>query len=340
MYRTGDRARLLPDGSLEILGRCDFMVKIRGYSIHLDAVEAAIGDRLAVRSCVVLPEGDEGEDKRLVAYLVPACEEERGGRYAGWHLDPRTGRSRHPAVPAKSSATLHDPGGLRGDGVAAAAGRRPARSTVAVYRHHHPAPPARTFDPSAPENRLSVDAPRQKKEVLLNRIFEHVLRLEEGDVGREDDFFEIGGHSLAAAELLTCVDGAFDVRLSIQVFLENPTVAGLCSAIRKLPLGEPDTGLPQPASDLRAETALEPEIAPQQPDLYAPVTLRHARNIFLTGATGFLGAFLLDELLSKTNADVYCLVRVARIPTFWPPSAPTWSSTDYGILNSAGASSR
>src|ERR687892_446115 len=92
MYRTGDRARILSDGSLEILGRVDFMVKIRGYSVELGAVEAAIEEGLAVKSCVVIAEGGEGEDKRLVAYIVPEPEDHE--RYSGWSLDPKTGRSK------------------------------------------------------------------------------------------------------------------------------------------------------------------------------------------------------------------------------------------------------
>src|SRR5215210_360509 len=92
MYRTGDRARILSDGSLEILGRVDFMVKIRGYSVELGAVEAAIEKNLAVKSCVVVSEGDEGEDKRLVAYIVPDPEDDE--RYSGWSLDTKTGRSK------------------------------------------------------------------------------------------------------------------------------------------------------------------------------------------------------------------------------------------------------
>src|SRR5215213_9643551 len=92
MYRSGDRARILSDGSLEILGRVDFMVKIRGYSVELGAVEAAIEDGLAVKSCVVISEGDEGEDKRLVAYIVPDPDDDE--RASDWNLDPKTGRSR------------------------------------------------------------------------------------------------------------------------------------------------------------------------------------------------------------------------------------------------------
>ncbi|OWZ09904.1 L-aminoadipate-semialdehyde dehydrogenase large subunit [Phytophthora megakarya] len=71
VYRTGDRARFLPNGHLELIGRCDFMVKIRGYSVVLGAVESALAQHPLVSTSVVLTEGDEGEDKRLVAYIVP-----------------------------------------------------------------------------------------------------------------------------------------------------------------------------------------------------------------------------------------------------------------------------
>jgi non-ribosomal peptide synthetase component F len=79
MYRTGDKGRFLPDGSLEVLGRIDFMAKVRGFSIELGAVEAAIEEQLALRNCVVIAEGEEGEDKRLVAYLVPASDPSEHG---------------------------------------------------------------------------------------------------------------------------------------------------------------------------------------------------------------------------------------------------------------------
>ena len=72
MYRTGDRAKFLPDGTLELLGRCDFMVKVRGYSVVLSAVESALAEHDDVSTAVVLAVGDEGTDKRLVAYVVPA----------------------------------------------------------------------------------------------------------------------------------------------------------------------------------------------------------------------------------------------------------------------------
>src|SRR5918993_902365 len=128
---------------------------------------------------------------------------------------------------------------------------------------------------------------------------------------RDDDFFDVGGHSLAAAQLLSSVDGAVGVRLSMRALLENPTVEGMCDEIearQRRDGDEREAGRVRPDLDLRAEAVLEPEIAPERADL-GVATLQDARRVFLTGATGFLGAFLLDALLLRTNAEVHCLVR-------------------------------
>jgi amino acid adenylation domain-containing protein/thioester reductase-like protein len=303
MYRTGDKARILPDGNLEILGRTDFMVKIRGYSVELGAVETAIEKNLAVRACVVVAEGEEGEDKRLVAYLVPASEDERGERCAGWSLDPRTGRSPeirrhlqeslpHYAIPATfvelEALPLHDVSGK-------------------VDRERLPPPPARVVPAaSEPLRKLPADAPRSEKEALLARAWEDVLRLERGDVRGDDNFFDLGGHSLAAAQLSSRVEDAFGVHVSMGAFLEDPTIEGLCDRIEVLQRDGADDSEEAPL-DLRAEAVLDPDIAPQAAG--DPISLRDASNVFLSGATGFLGTFLLDALLRRTDARIHCLVR-------------------------------
>lgn len=324
MYRTGDKARLLPDGTLEILGRTDFMVKIRGYSVELGAVEAAIEESIAVRACVVIAEGDEGEDKRLVAYLVPAPEEEKGERYAGWSLDSRTGRAPdlrrrlqehlpHYAVPATfvelDALPLHATSGK-------------------VDREQLPPPPERpAAEPAGPIRRLAADAPRPEKEVALMQAWEEVLRLEKGDVRPDDNFFDLGGHSLAAAQLSGRVEEAFGVHVTMGAFLEDPTVEGLCDRIEALQSDGTD-GASEARPDLRARAVLEPEISPEEPNPRAPLSLRDARSVFLTGATGFLGAFLLDGLLSRTDAEIYCLVR----PRGEDPMAPVRENLSrYGI---------
>lgn len=303
MYRTGDKARVLPGGELEILGRVDFMAKVRGYSVELGAVEAAIEKHVAVNGCVVIAEGEEGTDKRLVAYLVPDADE-GGGRHAG-PVDPKTGRA--PGIRRRLAESLPH---YMIPAVYVEVEALPLQETTGkVDRRRLPPPPARAAEksPATPERTtLSADAPRAEKEARLVGIFEEVLLLERGDVAPDDDFFDLGGHSLAAAQLLSAVEEVLGARLPMNALLENPTAEGLREEIEAR--GPGDGGESERrALDLRAEAVLEPDIAPQRGEWAA--ALRDARRVFLTGATGFLGAFLLDELLTRTEAEVYCLVR-------------------------------
>jgi thioester reductase-like protein/amino acid adenylation domain-containing protein len=305
MYRTGDRARILSDGSLEILGRVDFMVKIRGYSVELGAVEAAIEKDLAVSACVVVSEGEEGEDKRLVAYLVPDHNDDE--RYSGWNLDSKTGRSKEIRAALQESLPHYAV-----PSVFVEIDSLPIQETSGkADRSELPSPPPRpdhsTREDEGSIERLPAEATRSEKEALLARVWEEVLRLDEGEVEPEDNFFDLGGHSLAAAQLSSRVEEGFGVHVSMPLFMEDPTLGGLCERIEALQRDGTD-GQVQPSDDLRAEAVLDPDIAPQTSTDEAR-TLRDASNIFLTGATGFLGAFLLDELLNKTKASVHCLVR-------------------------------
>ncbi len=303
MYRTGDKGRILPDGNLEVLGRVDFMVKVRGYSIELGAVEAAIEENLAVHNCVVVADGAEGEDKRLVAYLVPDPGDT--SRYGGWSIDKKTGRS--PEVRRVLQASLPH---YAIPAVFVELGSLPLQETTGkVDRKELPEPPPRAEPgPGGPVRRLSPGASRSEKESLIVRLFEDVLRLEAGDVKAGDDFFDIGGHSLAAAELLGNLEEAFGARLSTNVLLRNPTATGLCDAVEAAHRDGTEALEANVGPDLFAEATLDPDIAPDGP-ARDTLALHRSRRIFLTGATGFLGAFLLDSLLLRTQATVYCLVR-------------------------------
>lgn len=303
MYRTGDRVRVLPGGELEVLGRADFMVKIRGYSIELGAVETAIERELAVHNCVVVPDGEEGADKRLVAYLVPSETTEADRRYAGWEIDEGTGRSPDLRRALRSSLPHYAI-----PSVFVELDALPLQATTGkVDREELPEPLARVE--SAPENpvrKVSDKASRMEEEEAMIRLFENVLRLEEGDIGRDDNFFDAGGHSLAAAELLARVEDVFGVRVPINVLLKEPTVSGLCDAADARARGgelESERG-----PDLVSEAVLDADIYPEK-EAKDTFILHRARHIFLTGATGFLGAFLLDSLLLRTEATLYCLVR-------------------------------
>ncbi|MGK7876876.1 MAG: amino acid adenylation domain-containing protein [Xenococcaceae cyanobacterium] len=160
--------------------------------------------------------------------------------------------------------------------------------------------------PAPNQARLVLDeafvAPRTPAEEQLAQMWTKVLRVER--VGVHDNFFELGGHSLLTAQLLSQVRETFGVELPVHSLFEAPTVAGLAQAIAVVQDSDstPELGTVK-VTDLHADAVLEPTIYP----------VMESQRILLTGATGFLGAFILHELLQQTEASIYCLVRSSSL---------------------------
>ncbi|MGW4215273.1 amino acid adenylation domain-containing protein [Lentzea sp. NPDC004789] len=270
LYRTGDLARWRSDGLLEYLGRNDDQVKIRGFRIEPGEVEAALAAHPDVAQVAVVP-----RDGRLVAYVVP--------------------RKRAP-----------EPSALR----AHVAALLPDHLVPPVYvvLERLPRTVNGKLDRAAlPEPAVTVSErqPTSEKERALCALFAETLGVPE--IGADDDFFALGGHSLLVAKLLGRVRAEFGVRLGIRDVFEAPTVAALALRLDAVaPLGT----APLSDVDLSAEVVLDDTITATG---LPPVTGR-AGNVLLTGATGFLGAFLLRELLDRTSARVHCLVRGQDAP--------------------------
>lgn len=161
-----------------------------------------------------------------------------------------------------------------------------------------------------PEMTATIPAPRTLFEEILVSIWREVLNLER--VGIEDNFFDLGGHSLLIAQLFTRIQQNFQVELSLMDLWRAPTVSSLAATIERiLQVEKPSRAIALNNNlDLLAEATLDPTICNA---IGALEYKNEPTKILLTGATGFLGTFLLHELLQQTRADIYCLVRASSV---------------------------
>ncbi len=214
MFRTGDRGRILSNGTLQVLGRLDAMVKLRGYSVMLGAVEAALLEHPAISNAVVVATTDDttGRPDHLVAYIV---ERDRRGP-ANWRGSLRaflSDRLPHYAIPTYVVAMQS----LPVDG----------RSNSKVNRRGLPEPQLEHRLISGAERR----PPRDERESAILASWCTILDLDADAIGLDDDFFALGGHSLLAAELCSHLNEQFDCDLRVAEVLALPTVAQLADRI-------------------------------------------------------------------------------------------------------------
>jgi amino acid adenylation domain-containing protein len=200
MYRTGDRVRWRTDGQLDFLGRADFQVKVRGFRIEPGEVEAALATLPEVGAAVVVAREDTPGDARLVAYVTP----EGGAAPSGPDLRSALAATL-PAHMVPSEFVVLD--------------RLPLNANGKVDRKALPAPGAA----AAATTRVP---PRTPAEALVADIWESVLGIRPG---AHDNFFDLGGHSLRATQVVSRVREAFGAELQLRSLFEDPTVAGVAA---------------------------------------------------------------------------------------------------------------
>jgi amino acid adenylation domain-containing protein len=205
LYRTGDRARYLPDGNLEFLGRKDNQVKVRGFRVELGEIEAALLRHPAVRHCAVVARAGSSGINQITAYLV-----------ARPHLSSAVDWRQYLAqilpdymVPAGfvilESIPLSPNGKVNRD---------------ALPQPELPARPAQDERPA-----------KNETERGLQQIWADVLKTRQ--VGLRQNFFSLGGHSLLAVRLVARIEKQFNKSLAVATLFQNPTVEQLAKAIDK-----------------------------------------------------------------------------------------------------------
>jgi amino acid adenylation domain-containing protein/non-ribosomal peptide synthase protein (TIGR01720 family) len=233
LYRTGDRGRYRPDGMLEIQGRLDHQIKIRGTRVEPGEVEAALREHPSVREVLVMAR-DVGPEKRLSAYVVLA---------AGAGAVPLRGflAQRLPAALVPDAFVTLDSLPLTPNGKVDRAALPSAGA------------PSRSGEPSV--------GPRGPVEEAIVSIFREVLG--RGDVGVADGFFELGGHSLQATQVISRIRRALGVDLPLRALFEAPTPAAVAARV--------EAGLRGPGEAIEGPLALDPALpeGPRRPVSFA-----------------------------------------------------------------------
>lgn len=274
LYRTGDLARWNNDDTLDFLGRTDHQVKLRGFRIELGEVESAISSYPGVHSAVAkLCELTPGE-KTLVAYFIAEKTVQQND------------------IRDYLSAQLPD---AMLPGIFYPMAHFPLTNNGKVDRRALPKPESQIIV----ERQLRLPVTETEKGIL--KVWSELLKRH--DISTDDEFFNIGGDSLMTLTLVYKLQTLFSVEVPVTAIFSSPTIIGLAEVVDQLIAGTFENEL-----DLESKLVLADDIHPKQAK---PRRTKRSQpdSILITGATGFLGAYLLREMLDTTGAEIHCLVR-------------------------------
>jgi len=218
MYRSGDLGRWQADGTIDFRGRNDFQVKIRGMRIELGEVEARLMEHPAVREAVVMAREDEPGDKRLVAYYLAASNEAAEAEalrpeQLRRHMAESLPEHMAPAAYVRMEAWPRTP-----------SGKLDRRALLAPGKQAYVT--SRGYEP-----------PQGRMEAELAGIWADVLKMD--CVGRHENFFALGGHSLSAMQLMVRLRKALDLDVPVVSLFQNPTIESFAEALGRLQGSKP-----------------------------------------------------------------------------------------------------
>jgi len=299
-YATGDLAEIRDDNLILIYGRCDSMVKIRGYSVPLGAIEQALRTHCDVSEAVVLANGAHLA-QHLTAYVVR-------GKHASWSIDTTSSYSHDLRAMLSSHLPAH---------------MIPTKfieiTTVPINlitgKADHKALSA--LDTTRPKEMPPINSSDDTFENIIQKLWAHALEVAPATIKNDSDFFDLGGHSLSAVTLTLDIEEFLERELEGTEVYDYPIFSDFLSNIRD------DSNDPKEHSKLLRfwDDASVPfsEFIHQRHDPLdnVPTYIGSPSAILITGATGFLGGFLLDSIANTLSPDtkIYCLVREASETT-------------------------
>jgi len=214
MYATGDLGRWKEDGNIEFMGRIDTQVKIRGFRIELGEIERHLADYENIREAVVVAKDDGKGDKTLCAYIIPYESPETSKNYKKPLDITQLKEYLSGKLPPYMIPTFFVP-----------VSKIPLTTNGKIDIKALPEPKIDAGEKYTP--------PRDEIERQLVEIWEKVIGIDKNCIGTEANFFDIGGHSLKAAAMVTDIENRLKVKVPVaEIFKTNPTIIGLAEYIK------------------------------------------------------------------------------------------------------------
>ncbi|WLH12999.1 amino acid adenylation domain-containing protein [Pseudomonas hefeiensis] len=272
VYRTGDIAQWTDNG-IELCGRRDNQVKIRGFRVEPEEIEHCLRDSQLFRQVAV----GVDERRRILAFLVHPREEQAGAALQALreHVQNALPSYMHPAAYVQLPNLPYTSNGK--------VDRRALLATAVQVQVGS--------QRRQPQNVL---------ETQLRQLWAELLELPVDDIATDESFFNLGGHSILLSQLLLGIREAFGRSLSINRFIEAPTLMTLARLLDDPEQTSASTLSPQALIDAEAELNLEPLPVSQCGDVH---------KVVVTGANSFLGVHIVEALLAWGATEVACLVR-------------------------------
>lgn len=295
LYKTGDYAKLSKNGQLIIVyGRCDYLVKLRGYTISLPFVEAVLKDKMNVMHCIVKKEGENLLDEKLIAYLEIPLDNQAAFK-SQWKLDDRADANLtifNAISPYLANYMLPQKFILVDSMAINAYSNKLERNSVGQLSSNH------KYKQIAAINTITELSDYRKLWGLL-------LGMPAENIKDSDAFFTLGGTSLDAMMLLTTMTRIGCTSISMTEFLQSNQLLESYRLFLKQQVAIAQNNIQTKIlSDINTIMAALPF-----KNHGLPKANRQKRHILLTGGAGFLGGYVLKQLLAATDYPITCIIR-------------------------------
>lgn len=298
LYDTGDLGKYAPDGNVVILGRDDGQVKIRGHRVELGEIEAVLRQHPGIEEAVVLALRGAGESRELVAYLVL-----RSGTAPDAVDDAADPEVVMQHVAARLPDYMIPRHVIHLDEIPVTANGKIDHNALILLSEEQL---------SASHERV---APRTDLERTIHAAWSRVIV--DCEIGVTDNFFDLGGDSVLATQLVREINAVLPFELEMHELFENLSIESLAQLFVARGGGagvarSSGRGLVVDRVTLLADVeAIAGSLDALPPPPATSIDAHDPGAVLLTGATGWIGAYVLAELLSSTRATVHCLVRAS-----------------------------